>query len=156
MSVAALKREEIERTQKREVAPTVPEMVERYLNGESMQVLGKECGKGRRTIYKWMFSEVGGEKFREVVTECLINRMADADDALEAAVVAGADAATISGRREMCRFARMDFERRRPALYGVKQDVGAGPAVIIQIANLRGGEVEIKAPLALQEPDTPG
>jgi hypothetical protein len=151
MSVAALKREEIERTQKREVAPTVPEMVERYLNGESMQVLGKECGKGRRTIYKWMFSEVGGEKFREVVTECLINRMADADDALEAAVVAGADAATISGLREMCRFARMDFERRRPALYGVKQDgLVGGVTFVMQIANLRGGEIQVGAPLAIE------
>jgi hypothetical protein len=47
----------------------------------------------------------------------LVNRVADGDEKLEDAK----DVLEIQRAREIVKFARMDFERRRPALYGVKQ-----------------------------------
>lgn len=117
--VAAQKRALIEATQPAEQAPELPEIVARYLKGESMQVLAKECGTYRKKLYRWMLSELGGDKYREVVTECLVNRIADADEMLEQAE----GPVEIARAREIARFARMDFERRRPSLYGVKQEV---------------------------------
>jgi uncharacterized membrane protein len=117
--IAAQKRALIEATQPADEAPDLPEIVSRYMAGESMQVLAKECGTYRKKLYRWMLSELGGEKYREVVTECLITRIADADALLEDAK----DAVEIARAREIARFARMDFERRRPTLYGVKQEV---------------------------------
>lgn len=67
-----------------------------------------------------MLAELGGEKYQEMVTEMLVARVSDADDELEAARNSG-DAVRVSAAREVCRFARMDLERRRPALYGAKQ-----------------------------------
>lgn len=118
--------------------PALPEIVSRYLAGESMQVLAKECGKHRRMLYKWILAEVGGEQYREIVTEALVARIADADEALEDARDKG-DPVRVAACREACRFYRMDFERRRPALYGGQQGgSGGGMTVIFQIANLRG------------------
>ena len=39
--------------------PPLPELIRRYLEGESIQVLAKKYGKSRRTIYNWMLSGVG-------------------------------------------------------------------------------------------------
>ena len=124
--------------------PAVPEIVSRYLAGESMQVLAKECGKPRRLLYKWLLAELGGEKYREVVTECLVARVADADEELEAAARDG-DKDRASAWAHAARFYRMDLERRRPALYGAKYEGGGGTTIIFQIANLRGPEVPVAA-----------
>ena len=118
--------------------PALPEVVSRYLAGESMSVLAAETKKSRRTLYHWILTEVGGEKFREMVTEVMTARIADADEALEEARLKG-DPVLVSACREACRFYRMDLERRRPNLYGQKQDTG-GQVVVVQVANLRGSE----------------
>jgi hypothetical protein len=97
----------------------LPAVVERYLAGESMGDLSKEVGCSRRTLYRWMLAEYGGEKYRELVTQCLVARIADADEQLEGAK----NLLDIQKARETQRFSRMDFERRRPALYGQKQEV---------------------------------
>lgn len=124
----------------------VPEMVKRYLAGESMTVLGGECGKSRRTIYRWFLSELGDEKYRETVTECLIARVADADEELEAARNSR-DPVRVQAARETCRFVRMDLERRRPALYGPKQEVkhsGDGPRFsIVLLGQPTTGEQQV-------------
>lgn len=124
----------------------IPEMVTRYLAGESMQVLAKECGKSRRTIYRWFLSEIGDEGYRETVTDCLVARVADADEALEAAKASG-DPVLVSACRETCRFVRMDLERRRPGLYGPKQEVkhsGGGPTLnIVCLSVPTGGERDV-------------
>jgi hypothetical protein len=71
---------------------------------------------------RWFLSEIGDEEYRETVTDCLVARVADADEALEAAKASG-DPVLVSACRETCRFVRMDLERRRPGLYGPKQEV---------------------------------
>lgn len=98
--------------------PSMPEIIARYRAGESVQEIAKACRRDARTIYNWMLSELG-DAYKDVVTECLINRVADADIALDEAD----DALELARAREKARFARMDLERRRPALYGPKQEV---------------------------------
>lgn len=94
-------------------------LISRYLSGESVQTLAAEAGKHRATIYRWMLAGLGDKDYHDVVTECLVTRIADADQRLETA----SDGCDIARAREMARFARMDFERRRPALYGQKQEI---------------------------------
>ena len=109
--------------------PALPDIVRRYLDGASMQDLAAECGKHPRTLYRWMLSECGPE-YEQQITECLINRIADADQKLEES----RDNCQIARAREQAKFARMDFERRRPKLYGPKQelDIDSKVTVIIQ------------------------
>jgi hypothetical protein len=129
--------------------PNIPEIVRRYLAGESVQEIAvDEAVTGgrkvtRRTIYRWMLGGVGDEKYGELVTEALVNRVADADDDLDEARTAR-DPIAMAAARETARFARMDFERRRPALYGPKQEVnhrGAAPTLMVVLSSEGGGRV---------------
>lgn len=101
-----------------EPKPNIPAIVQRYVNGESMQDLAAEHGVNRTTIYRWMLSEQG-DKHADTVTQVLINRISEADAMLESAP----DPCNIARAREMARFARMDLERRRPSLYGQRTQV---------------------------------
>lgn len=106
-----------EPTQPSVVGPMVPtpmpNYIRRYLAGESIQVIAKDEGVHRATLYRHMFRDLG-EQHDDVVTDMLIGRIAEADDKLERA----GDACDIARAREQARFARMDLERRRPHLYG--------------------------------------
>lgn len=113
----------------------VPEIVERYLSGVSMQEIAKEKRVDRRRLYDWMFTELGPKEYQEVVTRCLVARVSDADDELEAARLSG-DPVRVSAARETCRFVRMDLERRRPSLYGPKQEVKHTQAPVLNIVLL--------------------
>jgi len=98
---------------------TLDSAIQRYLTGESMQVLAKELSCSRRVLYKWMLSEVGQEQWADLKRDAMLNRIADADEMLENAH----DPVLIARAREQARFARMDFERRFPKLYGPKHEV---------------------------------
>lgn len=98
--------------------PSIPEIIQRYLTGASVQDLARESAVSPRTIYNWMMKEKGAD-YDDMITDMLINRIADADARLELAE----DAVQIARARETARFARMDFERRRPLLYGPKQQI---------------------------------
>lgn len=123
----------------------VPEIVERYLSGEPVPSLAAECGVDRRKLYDWMFTELGGEKYQELVTRCLVARIADADTRLERST----DLLEFQKARESAKFYRMDFERRRPALYGVKQEVshsGGGPTFqVVLLERPSGGGRVVEA-----------
>lgn len=96
--------------------PPLPEAVRRYLAGESVQVIAKERGISRRAVYSWMLGGLGDEHYRELVTQALVGRIADADEKMEGAKTTLA----YSKAREMQRFTRMDLERRRPEIYGAR------------------------------------
>ena len=98
-------------------AQGLPRVLERYLGGESVQVLAAEEAVSRQTIYNWLLGGLGDKAYHDVVTQALVKRISDADEKLEEAK----DALEVAKAREMCRYARMDFERRRPGLYGAKQ-----------------------------------
>lgn len=93
----------------------LPEAVKRFLAGEA------EAGVKRREVYHWMLTGFGEAGYRELVTEALVARIADADTGLEGAV----DRVEVAKWREVAKFARQDFERRRPGLYGNKQEVAS-------------------------------
>lgn len=86
--------------------------------GFSLSDIAKKVGVSRQAIHAWMLRE-GGDKYHEAITAALVQRVADADEALQSA----GDAVDIARAREMARFARMDLERRRPALYGQRQQI---------------------------------
>jgi DNA-binding phage protein len=81
--------------------------------------IAEKHGVSRGTIYNWMLGELGPSKYQDLVTRALVARVRRADELLEAA----SDPLNIARAREMARFARMDLERRRPSLYGQKQEV---------------------------------
>lgn len=99
-------------------SPSISSVVQRYLDGESIQVLAEECGRSPRTIYNWLLAECGPE-YESLITQGLVAKIADADMEL----LNARDPVQIARAREIARFARMDFERRRPKLYGPKQEI---------------------------------
>jgi len=98
------------------VAAKLPDFIQRYLQGEPIPAMAAEVGEDRRRIYEWMLADMGGDKYGAVVTQMLVRRIAIADQKLENAT----DQVDIARAREMARYARMDFERRRPHLYAAK------------------------------------
>ena len=111
--------------------PLVPEIVRRYASGESLRELGREFGVSRMSIYRWMLGGLGDKQYHALVTDCLINRVAEADEELDCA----RDACDIARAREKARYARMDLERRRPQLYGAKPEV-LMPATIVVLTRM--------------------
>ena len=110
-----------------ETLPTpVPDLIQRYLNGESIQSLADDSQHCFRTIYRWLLKEAGPE-YDSIQTDALISRIADADYELQNA----RDKVSVARAREQGRFARMDFERRRPKLYGPKQEVSVDEKITV-------------------------
>lgn len=75
-----------------------------------------------------MLAETGPE-YDHLITRALVNRIAEADTKLEE----GAAMMDIARAREISKFARMDFERRRPKLYGPKQEIQVDHTVNITV-----------------------
>lgn len=137
--------------------PSVAQIVRRYADGESIQALAKECGRSRRTLYTWMLTDQGGKRYRELVTQALAMRVADASEALEnAKTMLEVIKASAQGD-----FARMDLERRRPELYGRRRKVEhSGPKPVLSIIITHEAAVPAEArntqPLTIeQEPAKP-
>ena len=108
----------------------LPVVVEAYAAGRtSLRKLAVEHGVDPATIYRWLLTAVGDERYRELVTDCLVARIAEADGDLDGAM----SVLEVQKAREKARFARMDFERRRPALYGQKQEVTHQVAPVLHI-----------------------
>ena len=83
----------------------------------------------RMQLYRLMLGELG-EAYHELVTDLLVTRVAEADEDLDSA----ADKVEVAKRKAQASFARMDLERRRPALYGPKQEVkhsGGAPTLVV-------------------------
>ena len=97
--------------------PDLHEVVRRWSTGEAtVDELARERGVSHRAIYKFMLSGLGDAKYADVVTDALVARISDADEKLGAAETY----VDVSKYSQLGKFARMDFERRRPALYGAK------------------------------------
>lgn len=106
--------------------PPLPDIIQRYLNGESIQELAQGNRIHTRTLYRWMLTDAGPE-YDSIITNCLTNRIADADELLDSAT----DSCQIARAREIAKFARMDFERRRPKLYGPKQEINTDNKITV-------------------------
>lgn len=110
----------------------IAQAVQQYIAGVSVQDIAKQYGVDRGIIYDWMLGGLGPENYEKLVTRTLVSRVMRADEMLETAT----EPHHIARAREMARFARMDLERRRPHLYGQKQELSNAGAVSINI-NLR-------------------
>lgn len=96
----------------------VQSVVSSYKLGESPQDIAARHGISTRSVYNLMMAGAG-DQYDSMITGMLVARIADADEMLRDAD----DAVQIARAREIARFARMDFERRRPSLYGQRQQV---------------------------------
>ena len=115
-------------TEQSEEKPPISDIVQRYLHGESVQDLAKESGLNVRTLYRWMMTECG-DQYQSLVTQVLADRIADADQML----LNASDSCQVARAREIARFARMDFERRRPKLYGPQSAQAVDNRVMVVI-----------------------
>lgn len=106
--------------------PALPDIIQRYLNGESMQQLAMESRVNRQTLYRWMLGYTGTE-YDALITDALITRVAEADSQLDEA----ADTCGIARAREHMKYSRMDLERRRPKLYGPKQEFSSDSKITV-------------------------
>ena len=121
----------------------LPVVVEAYLAGVTIPELVKRYGVSRRGLYNWMLSGLGDEKYREVMTQMMTARIADADEELEGAE----DKVGVAKWSQLGKFARMDYERRRPNLYGQKQETRVVHEVEI------GGELQARMDAILKTRD---
>jgi hypothetical protein len=104
----------------------IPTIIQRYINGESIQAIAKDAQVARNTIYQWMHG-IGDARYPELVTQAMIARMALADHQLDTAQ----SHEDIARAREACKFTRWDLERRRPRTWGVRAEITmTGPAAI--------------------------
>jgi hypothetical protein len=116
----------------------LPEIIQRYLNGESMQQLATEARVNRLTLYRWMLAYTGTE-YDHLITDALITRIADADQSLDDAE----DNCSIARAREHMKYSRMDFERRRPKLYGPKHEMEIDNKITVVINRLGPQQVVV-------------
>lgn len=93
--------------------------LEEYRAGATLQQIATKHSVTKEAIYAWLLGNLGGSQHTDIVTEALTSRIAKADELLESAD----NPLTLARARELCRFYRMDLERRRPHLYGQKQEV---------------------------------
>lgn len=89
------------------------QIISRIEAGTSLRDLASELGISSSGLHAWLLRSED-PAYHEAVTAALAVRVAEADQRLDTA----GDAVDIARAREQARFSRMDFERRRPALYG--------------------------------------
>jgi len=130
----------MDRTALTQAKARLPEIVERYLAGESMQVLASETGVHRQRLYEWMLAGIGDQSYHDAVTAVLVRRISEADLALEDKAVEP-DTARAQAR---ARFARMDLERRRPHLYGQRIETNAAPSITVNVVSYPRDDVTQK------------
>ena len=126
------------------IIPNLPEILTRYVNGESMTQLAKEAKVNRATLYRYMLKESGPDH-ETLITDALITRIAEADQLLDEAV----NMCDVARAREHMKYSRLDFERRRPKLYGPKQEVDSSVSINVVIESVQPVEnrpvIEIQA-----------
>lgn len=94
------------------------QILARIHTGMSLRQIAAEIGVSNVGLRAWLLRETG-EQYNDAITQALALRVAEADDALDAAD----DVVSIARAREQARYARMDLERRRPHLYGQRTQV---------------------------------
>ena len=110
--------------------PNVPAIIKGYAEGKPVKLFAEENGVSTQTIYDWMFTESGPKQYEKLITSALVRRIHDSDKALD-----GADnMLNLARAREQAKLTRMDFERRRPHLYGQKQEITHQVAPILNIS----------------------
>jgi transposase-like protein len=132
------------------ILPNEPQAIKRaledYSKGATLQQIANKHGVTRHAVYTWLLGDLGGEQHNALVTQALTARIAEADEVLETSE----SPLNVQRGREQARFARMDYERRRPHLYGQKNEttVTVVPVLSITVAPMPNA--------ALLQSDQPG
>lgn len=93
-------------------------ILQRIQRGESLRTIAVGLGVSKIGLRAWLLRE-DAERYNDVITAALTQRVAEADEMLE-----DADSVlNVARAREIARFSRMDLERRRPHLYGQRTQV---------------------------------
>lgn len=96
-------------------APNLPDLIQRYLNGESTAQLARESHVARATIYNWIHRQ---DADPNLVNQVLITRFAECEEKLETAK----DALELARARELNNNAKWQLERRS-RMFAAKQEV---------------------------------
>ncbi len=99
-------------------APSIPDVIQRYCNGEDLKAIADDYRVTTRTLYRWMLGSQG-DQYPELKEQALIARIAESDIELEEAN----SSVTVARAHALSRLKRQDFERRCPKLYGPKQEL---------------------------------
>ena len=109
-----------------------PEMIRQamveYSRGATLESLAEKHHVSRQAIYSWLLGGLADDQHNGLVTQALTARIAKADEVLETSAL---PVDVMRGER-MGRFARMDYERRRPHLYGQKQFIDQTVTVTVE------------------------
>ena len=92
-----------------------------YAEGYTLQEIAEQYKVSKVAIRAWLLDEVP-EQYHKTQTAGLLQRIAEADDSIEEAKETR-DLIILACGREQAKFARMDLERRRPHLYGQRQEI---------------------------------
>lgn len=96
-------------------SPNLPDLIRRYLNGESTATLAAESHVARATIYNWIHRQ---DADPNLVNQVLITRFAECEEKLENAQ----DALELARARELNNNAKWQLERRS-RMFAAKQEV---------------------------------
>jgi hypothetical protein len=118
-------------------ADNLPAIAERYRGGESLVSIGKSYGVSdeavRRRLEKWALACSGEGKPYDLATDYLIENAIAAKDR----IVVAPDAVGIARAREETKYWLWMLERRRPKLFGPRQQIDMDKTVTVIVR--RGG-----------------
>lgn len=107
-------------------APDIPDIVQRYLDGESVYQLAENSRVSMQTIYNWMHTELG-EEYKTVKRKVFINRLADADYE----VMTAPSKLELARAREMAKNTRWDIERAFPEQFAQRQQINTDSKITV-------------------------
>ena len=107
--------------------PSLPDIIQRYLNGEPIASIAADAHVTRYTIYNWLLTGLGDVEYEHLKAQAHARGIADADTALEDAQ----DMLAYNKAHARAKLRRMDFERRCPKLYGPKQEINTDNKITV-------------------------
>ena len=127
--------------------PQLPDVVERFRNGESVQQIAVGNRAGIRTIYRHLLRELGPD-YHAIQRDLLVARIADSDQMLLEAT----NAWEVNRAIACAKFSRFDYERRAADDFGPKQAVAQDVRVTIRDIRPAAPVIEV-GPEAVLVPD---
>lgn len=113
-----------------QTAPDIPDIIRRYRNGESLADLAKEHRKHIATLYRWMMKELGPD-YHEMQTDMMIDQVAESYQVIKEAYTP----CEVAKGQALAKLSTLILERRRPKLFGPKQEVQTDTKVEIVLRN---------------------
>ena len=98
----------------------ITQVLEAYVAGATFEQIAKQYQVSRQAIYAWTLGKLAPPECDALVRRALTARIAKGDEMLDNPDGAPLD---VTRGREIARFSRMDYERLRPEIYGIKQQV---------------------------------